>query len=56
MFAFCFVAMGPFLAEIKRIPYLNLKIQGQGHGQGQMRWSHLRLRVQSTCLLFVSWQ
>ena len=26
------------------------------HGQGQTRWSHLNLRVQSICLLFVSWQ
>ena len=30
-------------------------MQGQGHGQGQTRWSHLSLRVQSICLLFVSW-
>ena len=36
--------------------YLTLKIQGQGHGQGQTRWSHLSPRVQSVCLLFVSWQ
>ena len=35
---------------------LTLKIQGQGHGQGQNRWSHLSPRVQSICLLFVSWQ
>ena len=45
-----------FLAEIKQILYLTLKIQGQGHGQGQTRWSHLSPRVQSICLLFVSWQ
>ena len=38
------------------IRYLTLKIQGQGHGQGQTRWSHLKPRVQSMCLLFVSWQ
>ena len=56
MFAFRFVAIGPFLAEIKQILYLILKIQGQGHGQGQTRWSHLSPRVQSICLLFVSWQ
>ena len=37
MFAFRFVAMGPFLAEIWQIPYLTLKIQGQGDGQGQTR-------------------
>ena len=35
---------------------LTLKIQGQGHGQGQTRWSHLKPRVQSMCLLFASWQ
>ena len=56
MFAFRFVAIGPFLAEIKQILYLTLKIQGQGHGQGQTRWSHLSPRVQSICLLFVPWQ
>ena len=56
MFAFRFVAIGPFLAEIWQILYLTLKIQGQGHGQGQTRWSHLSPRVQSICLLFVSWQ
>ena len=31
-------------------------LEGQGHGQGQTRWSHLSPRVQSICLLFVSWQ
>ena len=56
MFAFRFVAIGPYLTEIQRIPYLTLKIQVQGHGQGQDRWSHLRPRVNSMCLLFVSWQ
>ena len=30
-FAFYFVAIGPFLAEIQQIPYLTLKIQGHGH-------------------------
>ena len=30
MFAFRFVAIGPLLAEISEIPYLTLKIQGQG--------------------------
>ena len=34
----------------------DLEIQGQGHGKGQTRWSHLSPRVQSLCLLFVSWQ
>ena len=56
VFAFRFVAIGPFLAEIEPIPYLTLKIQGQGHVQGQNRWSHLRSRDPSICLLFVSWQ
>ena len=56
MFAFCFVTIGPLLAEIKEIPYLTLKIQGQAHGQGQTWWSHLRPWVKSTCLFFVSWQ
>ena len=32
------------------------KFKGQGHGQSQTRWSHLSPRVQSICLLFVSWQ
>ena len=31
MFAFRFLAIGAFLAEIYLIPYVNLKIQGQGH-------------------------
>ena len=56
MFVFRFVAIVPFFAEIYSIRYLILKIQGQGHGQGQTRWSHLKPRVQSMCLLFVSWQ
>ena len=40
MFAFCFEAIGPFLAEIQQIPCLTLKSQGQGHDQGQTQWSH----------------
>ena len=36
MFAFCFVAIRSFLAEIWQIPYLTLKIQGHGQGQNQM--------------------
>ena len=50
MFAFRFVAIGQFLAEIQQIPYVTLKMQGQGHGQGETRWSHLMPRVQSVCL------
>ena len=45
-----------FCSEIEQILYLTLKNLGQGHGQGQTRWSHLSPRVQSICLLFVSWQ
>ena len=55
-FAFRFVAIKPFLAEVGKIPYLTLKFQGQGHSQGQTRWSHLRPWDQSICLLLVSWQ
>ena len=33
-----------------------LDIFVQGHSQGQIRWSHLRLRVKLICLLFVLWQ
>ena len=33
MFAFRFVAIGPFLAEIQQIPYLTFKIQGQGQDE-----------------------
>ena len=53
MFAFRFVAIGPLLVEIQQIPYLTLKIQGQGHGQGQTWWLHLRPWAQSICLLFI---
>ena len=31
MFAFCSVAIGPFLAEIWQISYFTLNNQGQGH-------------------------
>ena len=52
----CFGAIRPFFTEILQILYLTLKIQGQGHGQEQTWWSHSKPRVQSICLLFVSWQ
>ena len=45
MFAFHFVAIGIFLAEIWQILYLTLKNQGQGHDQGKTRWSNLSPRV-----------
>ena len=35
VFSFCFVPIGPFLAEILQIPYLTLKIQGQGHDENR---------------------
>ena len=37
MFAFHFMAIRPFLAEIWQILFLTLKIQGQSHGQGQIQ-------------------
>ena len=33
MFAFRFMAIGPFLAEISEIPYLTLTNLGQGHDE-----------------------
>ena len=35
MFAFRFVAIRPFLAQIKQIPYLTLKNLGQGHDENR---------------------
>ena len=35
MFAFRFVAIGPFLAEKLQIPYLILKNLGQGHDENR---------------------
>ena len=35
MFAFHFVAIGSFLAKILQIPYLTLKIQGQGRDENR---------------------
>ena len=52
MVAFRFVAIGSFLANKYKIPYLTLKIQGHGHGQGLIWWAHSGL----ICLLFLSWQ
>ena len=37
MFAFRFVAIQPYLAAIQQIPYLTLKIQGQGHDENQSK-------------------
>ena len=33
MFAFRFVTIGPFLAEIHQVQYLTLESQGQGHNE-----------------------
>ena len=44
MFAFCFVAIGPFLAEIEPIQYLTLKIQGQGHDENRPKSNQLIYR------------
>ena len=38
MLAFRFVAITPLLAEIQQIPYLTLKIQGQGHGENRTKF------------------
>ena len=38
MLAFRFVAITPLLAEIQQIPYLTLKIQGQGHGENRIKF------------------
>ena len=39
------------------IPYLTLKIKGQGHAQGPTWWSHLRLWSSiDTFAFFISWQ
>ena len=52
----CSMSIGPPIPEIRLFQNLTLKIQGQGHSQGQTRWLHLLLRIQSICLLFISWQ
>ena len=51
MLAFCFVAIGPFLAEIWQITYLTLKIQGQGQGQGKSH-GHIWAFNKYVCVLF----
>ena len=53
---FCSMSIGPPIPEIRLFQNLNLKIQGQSHGQGQTQWLHLMPRIQSKCLLFISWQ
>ena len=48
MFAFRFVAIGPFLAEIQQIPCLTLKIQGQGHDQNRPKSNQVIYRSEPT--------
>ena len=55
-FAFRFVTIGPFSAEIWQVICLTLKIQAQGPSQGRIKCFHLKAIVQSIHLLFVSWQ
>ena len=52
---FCSVSIDPPIPEIQLFQNLTLKIQGRGQGQSQSHWSYLRPRVQSICLLFISW-
>ena len=44
MFAFRFVAIGPFLAEIWQIPYLTLKNVGQGHDENRPKCNQVIYR------------
>ena len=50
MFAFCSVAVGPFLAEIKQIPYLTLKIQDQSHDKNRQKSNQVIYRSGSLIL------
>ena len=50
MFAFCFMAIRPFLAEILRIAYLTLKIQGQGHDEKRPKSNQVIYRSSPTIL------
>ena len=44
MFAFRFVAIGPFLAEIWQIPYLTLKNLGQGYDENRRKCNQVICR------------
>ena len=44
MFVFCFVAIERLLAEIWQIPYLTLKIQGQGHDENRPKCNQVIYR------------
>ena len=50
MFVFCFMAIGPFLTEIKQIPYLTLTIQGQGHNKNWPKYNQVIYRSGSLIL------
>ena len=47
-FAFYFVAIGPFLAEIEQIPYLTLKIVGQSHDDNRPKSNQVIYRSGTT--------
>ena len=44
IFAFCFVAIGSFLAEIEKIPYLTLKILGLGQDENRPKSNQVIFR------------
>ena len=48
MFAFRFVAIGPFLVEIQQIPYLTLKNLGQGHDENRRKSNQVICRLGPT--------
>ena len=50
MFAFRFMAMGPFLAEIYQIPYLTLENLGQGHDENRPKSSQVIYRSGPTII------
>ena len=50
MFAFRFMATRTFLAEIQQIPYLTLKIQGQGHDENRLKSNQVIYRSGPTTM------
>ena len=50
MFAFHFVAMGPFLAIIWQIPYLTLKNLGEGHDENRPKSNQVIFRSGPTIM------
>ena len=60
MFAFRFVAIGPFLAQIWQILYLTLKNLGQGHDENgpksnQVIYRSWPTRNPRSCWKFIAW-